>query len=1104
MVKSKALVENMSSDSVWFKDAIIYEVHVRCFCDSDNDGIGDFQGLKTKLPYIQDLGVNTIWLLPFYPSPLKDEGYDISDYNSVNPLYGTLDDFIEFLDDAHSRGIRVITELVLNHTSDQHEWFKKSRRAKSKDDPYKDFYVWSENPEKYEGTRIIFKDFEISNWTYDPVANAYYWHRFYSHQPDLNFDNPLVQKAMFDIVDFWFSLGVDGLRLDAVPYLFEREGSNCENLPETHEFLKKIRKFVDSKFENKLLLAEANQWPEDAIAYFGNGDECQMNFHFPLMPRLYMACAIEDREPIIDILEQTPDLPENCQWGIFLRNHDELTLEMVTDHERDYMYRTYAIEKRARLNLGIRRRLAPLMENNKRKIELMNVLLMSLPGTPIIYYGDEIGMGDNIYLNDRDGVRTPMQWNPDRNGGFSKCSPHQLYLPCITEPLYHYTSLNAELQSSNPSSLLNWMKDLMYFRRRHYSFSRGNLRFLNSDNKRVISFIRKFENEEILVVANLSTHSQYVKLDLSSYAGEIPLEIFGQQPFLRITKRPYKITLSPWGYFWLLLKKVEQTIDTTIDGLPTISLNGDIQDVFNTATRNSIEEILPHFLNKCRWYAGKSKIIKRVQFKEIAKGLNKGTYLSFISVKYNEGFNDLYFIPMAIQNVKDFEFDYEKQTHICLIQDSDSNQTWVLFDFSVHPDYQKTLLNYFFTNRKQRGIHGGFSGSVTQTELELEILDTLQPKRLSLEQSNTTIAYDDKFILKIFRKLDEGENPDVETTKFLTENSDFKHVPRFIGAHQYRARVSEPFTIQTLTEFIPNQGNAWEYTLNELDDFLTQVHSQKPPLIYPTIHRLNKFKLPKVLSSYHLGYIESIKQLGKITGQMHICLASGDSGSNFTGESFSIFDKRSLYQSLRTSIRSTLSHLKEIKDKLPPSIIPYAKKIIHKEWALLAKNSVLLSESINCKNIRTHGDFHLGQILYTGSDFYIIDFEGEPSKSISERKLKRPALRDVAGILRSFQYAAETGLQLAIKTHSDHTHLAKWAIFWERWISAIFCHSYLNEVKGASFMPKTDKEINLLLDSYVLEKTLYEIDYELNNRPDWLPVPIKGLFHLLEGRGYDL
>jgi maltose alpha-D-glucosyltransferase / alpha-amylase len=544
----------MAGDALWYKDAVIYELHVRGFYDSDGNGAGEFRGLTLKLDYLADLGVSVLWLLPFYPSPLRDDGYDISDYTNIHPAYGTLDDFRMFLEEAHRRGIRVITELVLNHTSDQHPWFQQARS--SRDNPRRDWYVWSDSVERYKQARIIFTDTELSNWAWDPVSKSYYWHRFFSHQPDLNFDNPAVREAVWEVMKFWFEMGVDGLRLDAVPYLVEREGTSCENLPETHEVLKFLRRRVDETFSERLFLAEANQWPRDVRKYFGEGDECHMAFHFPLMPRMFMAIRLEDRKPIVDIFHQTPEIPASCQWGIFLRNHDELTLEMVTDEERDYMYDEFARDTRAKLNLGIRRRLAPLMEGDRRRIELMNGLLMSMPGTPILYYGDEIGMGDNIYLGDRNGVRTPMQWNGGWNAGFSNADPEQLYSPIISNPVYGYQAVNVESQRRYDHSLLSWMKRLIRLRKSSRVFGRGTMEVLKPQNHRVLAYIRELANERVLVVSNLSSQAQAAELDLRRWKGAIPIEMFGGNLFPPIGDLPYLLTLGPYQFYWFRLRRL--------------------------------------------------------------------------------------------------------------------------------------------------------------------------------------------------------------------------------------------------------------------------------------------------------------------------------------------------------------------------------------------------------------------------------------------------------------------------------------------------------------------------------------------------------------------
>ncbi|MCF5053855.1 maltose alpha-D-glucosyltransferase, partial [Pseudomonas syringae] len=624
-------------DPLWYKDAVIYQVHVKSYFDSNNDGIGDFPGLIAKLDYIADLGVNTIWLLPFYPSPRRDDGYDISEYRGVHSDYGTMADARRFIAEAHQRGLRVITELVINHTSDQHPWFQRARKAKP-GSAARDFYVWSDDDQKYDGTRVIFLDTEKSNWTWDPVAGQYFWHRFYSHQPDLNFDNPQVMKAVLSVMRYWLDMGIDGLRLDAIPYLIERDGTNNENLPETHDVLKQIRAEIDAHYPDRMLLAEANQWPEDTQLYFGDkkgddGDECHMAFHFPLMPRMYMALAQEDRFPITDILRQTPEIPANCQWAIFLRNHDELTLEMVTDKERDYLWNYYAADRRARINLGIRRRLAPLMERDRRRIELLNSLLLSMPGTPTLYYGDEIGMGDNIYLGDRDGVRTPMQWSIDRNGGFSRADPASLVLPPIMDPQYGYQSVNVETQAQDPHSLLNWTRRMLAVRKQSKAFGRGSLKMLSPSNRRILAYTREFTGEDgrteiILCVANVSRSAQAAELDLSAFAGMVPVEMLGGNAFPPIGQLNFLLTLAPYGFYWFVLAAENQMPSWHVEpaqSMPdftTLVLKKRMEELLEEPCRATLEQIsLPAWLPKRRWFAGKDTAIDSVR---IAYGVRFG------------------------------------------------------------------------------------------------------------------------------------------------------------------------------------------------------------------------------------------------------------------------------------------------------------------------------------------------------------------------------------------------------------------------------------------------------------------------------------------------
>src|SRR5918994_151365 len=687
-------------DPLWYRDAIIYELHVRAFQDSGADGIGDFRGLTRRLNYLADLGVTALWLLPFSPSPLRDAGYDIADYTSVHPAYGTVRDFRAFLRAAHERGLRVITEVVMNHTSDQHPWFVRARKAAA-GTVERDFYVWSDTSERYREARVIFKDFETSNWAYDQTTGQYYWHRFYSHQPDLNFDNPHVRRAMFDVVEFWLDIGVDGLRLDAVPYLFERRGTNCENLPETHEFLKSLRAHIDSRYQDRMLLAEANQWPEDAVSYFGDGDECNMAFHFPLMPRMFMALRMEDRFPVIDILEQTPPIPETSQWVLFLRNHDELTLEMVSDEERDYMYRVYAQDPQARINLGIRRRLAPLLRNDRRVIEVINGLLFSLPGTPVIYYGDEIGMGDNIYLGDRNGVRTPMQWSADRNAGFSRANPQRLYLPVIIDPEHHYETVNVDAHQQNPASLLWWMKRLVLLRKNYQAFGRGSIEFLLPENRKVLVFVRRLGDEIILIVANLSRFVNFVELDLSAYKGMVPVELFGHTRFPSIGELPYFLTLGPHAFYWF---KLEQTRASEaragVEGFepPTFEVEGSWEAVLEGRPRTMLERTLPAYLLTCRWFGGKAQQIRSVKNVDIIQFpvQTATTYLTTWSVEYIGGTPETYLLPLAFATGgRAFELRQSVPQGLIAqlkLKEEAGETEGILYDAVHEPNFLKSLL----------------------------------------------------------------------------------------------------------------------------------------------------------------------------------------------------------------------------------------------------------------------------------------------------------------------------------------------------------------------------------------------------------------------------
>ncbi len=704
----------------WYKDAVIYELHVRAFFDSNGDGTGDFGGLTAKLDYLKDLGVTALWLLPFYPSPGLDDGYDIADYTDVNPSYGTMRDVRVLIREAHKRGLKVITELVCNHTSDQHAWFQRARRS-APGSPHRDFYVWSDSPEKYKGTRIIFKDFEASNWSWDDQANAYYWHRFYRHQPDLNFDNPRVREAIMRVMDFWLEMGVDGLRLDAVPYLYEREGTSCENLPETFGFLRELRAHIDANFEDRMLLAEANQWPEDAVAYFGDGDLCQMAFHFPLMPRLFMSIHMEDRYPIVDIVRQTPALPDNCQWAIFLRNHDELTLEMVTDEERDYMNRVYAVDHSMRINLGIRRRLAPLLGNHRRRIELMNGLLFAMPGTPVIYYGDEIGMGDNVYLGDRNGVRTPMQWSGDRNAGFSRANPQKLFLPVVIDPEYNYETVNVEAQAENQHSLLWWTRRLISLRKRYRAFGRGTMEFLQPDNRKILAFIRRFEDERILVIANLSRFVQGVSLDLSEFAGMSVIEMFGRVEMPGINEGPYFLTLGPHSFYWFSIEpqRVSMSLPAWSNEsgeAPLVTVRRGWRELFEGAAPGpeTLAAHLPGFLSTRRWFAGKGRRIRFAAIEESIPVRTSGAnaFINLVTVQYTEGAAETYVLPLAYET-GDAAYQRQSQTPEAVFlrtRIGASGEEGILFDAMHDEAFAEAMLRTLQRTTKIKARDGEIAG----------------------------------------------------------------------------------------------------------------------------------------------------------------------------------------------------------------------------------------------------------------------------------------------------------------------------------------------------------------------------------------------------------
>jgi len=1100
---------HLEDDPLWYKDALIYEMHVRSFMDSDADGSGDFRGLIEKLPYLQDLGVNALWLLPFYPSPLRDDGYDIADFTNVNPMYGTLGDISQLVKDAHSRGIRVINELVCNHTSDQHPWFQRARRARP-GTAAREFYVWSETNQRYQDARIIFKDFETSNWTWDHVANAYYWHRFYSHQPDLNFDNPKVKEAIFKALDFWMDLGIDGVRLDAVPYLYEREGTNGENLPETHVFLRELRGHVDSGYRNRMLLAEANQWPEDAVSYFGQGDECQMSFHFPLMPRLFMSIRMEDRFPIVDILAQTPSIPDTAQWALFLRNHDELTLEMVTDEERDYMYRAYTQDRLARLNLGIRRRLAPLLGNDRRRIELMNGLLFSLPGTPVLYYGDEIGMGDNIFLGDRNGVRTPMQWSADRNAGFSRANRQRLYLPVITDPEYHYETVNVEAQQGNPHSIYSWTKRLIALRKRHRAFGRGTLELLRPENRKVLAYVREYESEKILCIANLSRFLQAVELDLSKWKGLVPVELFSSNEMPVVGDNPYFLTMGPHAFYWFAMQpRAAPSIQS--DGgqparvLPEVRVAGGWEAALVGGSKEALEAVLLGYIPQRRWFGGKARRIKTATITDVVSvpGAEGNSYLTSVVIGYAEGDPDTYMLPVAYANAAEAPHILERwpQSAVAWIRNQGEDARGLLYDALGPPNFAEAILGAIARRRRAAGGMGTLVGSTTRAFARLRGPETIRLEaQLSVaEQSNNSVIFGERLMLKVFRRLEEGVNPELEVGRFLTEKTTFSHIAPLAGSLEYRRAKGEPISIAILQAYVPNQGDAWQYTLNTLAHFFTapELVGAQPPAMPRSLLEASKLEPSEIASKVIGGYLDSARLLGRRTAELHAALASDPDDPAFAPERITALDQRSIYQSLSgLSMRAT-DLLRTQLNKLPADARDEGRKVLELESRITHILKSFLARRLNTTRIRVHGDYHLGQVLYTGHDFVIIDFEGEPTRSLYERRLKRLAMRDVAGMLRSFSYASQAALRSEHAPAERLAELHSWSRFWADSVSAVFLKSYLSTAGSASWVPQSQEDLELQLTTMLLEKALYELRYEMNLRPDWVRIPLRGILDLV-------
>ena len=1077
----------------WYKDAIIYQLHVKAFQDSNDDGLGDFRGLMQRLDYIQALGVTAVWLLPFYPSPLRDDGYDISDYRSINPSYGSMKDFRAFLQEAHRRGLRVITELVINHTSDAHPWFQKARYAKP-GSAARNFYVWSNTDERYAGTRIIFLDTENSNWTWDPVAKAYFWHRFYSHQPDLNFDNPRVLKEVLRVMHMWLDMGVDGLRLDAIPYLCEREGTNNENLPETHDVLKKIRANLDAHYSDRMLLAEANQWPEDTRPYFGEGDECHMGFHFPLMPRIYMALAQEDRHPITDIIRQTPEIPECCQWAIFLRNHDELTLEMVTEEERDYLWRTYAADSRARINLGIRRRLAPLLQNDRRKIELLNGLLFSMPGTPIVYYGDEIGMGDNYYLGDRDGVRTPMQWSADRNAGFSRAVPQALYLPPIMDPIYGYQAINVEAQQQDPSSILNWMRRIITVRKRCQAFGRGSISFLYPRNRKILAYLREYGDESILCVANLSRAAQAVELDLAPWRGTVPVELTGRSAFPPVGDLPYLLTLPAYGFYWFLLSDagdVESVHETVPDPLPEFvtmtAPDGRLTTALSGRECAQLErDVLPRFLELQRWYGGKDERISKARVLTLGPFKDNDHVLATVEVSTESGEHQSYFLPLSARWGEENISRGAPTLSYTLAKIRQGPRVGAIADGAYDEGFASRLLQVMRNGETLEARGGEIRCRGSDRLSGLRSLHTSRP--LGAEQSNVSIVFEDQVILKLYRRLRSGPQPELEMARFLTEEAGFPHTPAYLGSMDYVPRTGEPTTLAVAYAFVPNQGDAWRSTVDALARDLEETgltHGTAPE---------NGFGFPLDLGAL----------LGQRTAEMHSALAIPTDNPALACEPMTEDDLKTWSAGAVAEAQDILEKLKAALPGLDEQTAATARAVLAAAPSLLSRLTAVAAMRPDGDKSRIHGDYHLGQVLVAQDNFVIIDFEGEPRRTIEERRQKSSPLRDVAGMLRSFDYATAAALDQHIERTGEADEVVrKRAAAWRRHTFNRFMSSYRAHIAGASSHPADEALADALLDLFLIQKAFYEVGYELANRPSWLAIPLGGLLSHINAEEAD-
>ncbi|HXM42178.1 MAG TPA: maltose alpha-D-glucosyltransferase, partial [Bryobacteraceae bacterium] len=1028
---------------------------------------------------------------------------------NVHSMYGTMEDFRTFLAAAHERGLQVMIELVMNHTSDQHPWFQRARQA-PKGSPERDYYVWSDTDQKYGEARIIFTDSEKSNWTWDPVAQAYFWHRFFSHQPDLNYDHPKVVEEMLAVVRFWLDLGVDALRVDAIPYLVEREGTNCENLPETHALVRRLRQEIDASFEHRIILAEANQWPSDVRPYFGDGNECHMAFHFPLMPRIYMALRQEDRLPIVDIMAQTPEIPDTCQWALFLRNHDELTLEMVTNDERDYMVLAYSADSRMRINLGIRRRLATLMDNNRHRIELLNSLLFSFPGTPVLYYGDEIGMGDNIYLGDRNGVRTPMQWNADRNAGFSRATPAKLYSPVIMDPVWGYEAVNAEAQQGDPSSLLSWMRNMIALRKLFSVFGRGTLEFLNPSNRKVLAYLRRYEDQQVLCVANLSRFAQPVDLELPELDGATPVEMLGYVDFPPIGKQPYRLTLSPYGFLWLELHTQSKQADAAADRFEWWPVAADNwEGLLEGAGRYRLESVLlPEYLQRQDWVGGKARQIRSARILDWAALPDSNSVLALVEAQYEKGgAQETYFVPLGLAFGKDADRVRATAPGTILSPAISRDGPGFLYDAANDERTAAAFLSSIERAQQAPARKGSIRG---EAGAEFEAIrgpgePAPAARRGAAAQTNTLLFYDDRMVLKLFRRQQSGPNPACEMLRYLTEKARFENIPPFAGAIEYLPADGEPAVLAMLQGFVANQGDGWTLTLEELaryyENCATVAFPEGGGTAAGDAMDLAE-QAPSQLAREHVGIsLDAAARLGHRTAELHLALGSATGDAAFTPETLAASDVQSLLAGLRKDAAGILDLLKDSIAGLPDELIDMAGLVLGRRRQILDSFRLPSADGKGDgafgQRIRIHGDYRLGKVLQVKTDYVIVDFEGEPARPIAGRRGKRSPLNDVAGMLRSLGYAAYAGLiGYTARRPEDWESLEPWARLWERSTAAEFLRAYRSTAQGAAFLPSADGNFQKLLAIHLLDKALNELSYELNNRPPWVRIPLMGILSL--------